>query len=325
MIGIFHEGTEAPWNLAMEEYLLEKAEEACFVVWRNEASVIVGRNQNTCAQINRPFVETQGIAVVRRLSGGGAVYHDLGNVNFTFIAPGRGKKPASFQEFTAPILEFLQELGVPAAFDGRNDLSLHGQKISGNAQYVRHGNLLHHGTLLFDTDLDTLEKALRVGDVKYQDRGIPSIRKRVTNIREHLPWPVSADAFMERLYGFIQKKMKARTVNLSLPDREAIERLAQERYRRWEWNYGASPPYNFHKVVKTPAGVLEVCLEVEKGIIHNARIFGDFFGCEDVEGLEAQLVGLRHDVRELTAFLQNFPVSLYIQGLFAHELAQALT
>lgn len=297
MIGIFHEGTDAPWNLAMEEYLLEKAEEPCFVVWRNAPSVIVGRNQNTCAQIKRAFVEARGIAVVRRLSGGGAVYHDLGNVNFTFIAPGRGRKPASFQEFTAPILEFLQELGVPATFDGRNDLNLHGRKISGNAQYVRRGHQLHHGTLLFDTDLDTLEEALHVGKVKYQDRGIPSIRQRVTNICEHMASPVSADAFMERLYAFIHKRMKACTINLSGPDHDAISTLAQARYRLWEWNYGASPPYNFHKVVKTAGGGLEVCLKVEKGMIQNVRIFGDFLGYRDLGEQEGQLLGLRHDAK----------------------------
>lgn len=324
MIGILNDQTDPAWNLAAEEYLLEKAEEPCFLLWRNREAVIVGRNQNTCAQINRPFVETRGIHVVRRLSGGGAVYHDLGNINFTFIEPGRGSEPTSFQDFTAPILHFLLNLGVPAAFDGRNDICVHGLKISGNAQYSRRGNLLHHGTLLFDTDLDTMEEALRVGDVKYSDRGIPSIRKRVTNLRDHLSADLSPEAFMHSLFEFIRKEKTSRVVNLSPCDCEAIDRLADRRYRLWEWNYGSSPPYNFHKVTKTHAGVLEVYLEVQCGVIQNARIFGDFFGSGEMADLESGLRGLRHDLQELAAHLETRSVQHYIQGIYPRQLAEAL-
>ncbi|MEJ5347649.1 MAG: lipoate--protein ligase [Desulfosoma sp.] len=324
MICLLHDSTDPAWNLAAEEYLLEKAEEPCFLLWRNCESVIVGRNQNTYAQINRTFVETRGIHVVRRLSGGGAVFHDLGNINFTFIVPGRGLKPVPFQELTAPVLEFLLDLGVSAAFDGRNDICVHGFKISGNAQYGRGDNLLHHGTLLFDTDLCTMEEALRVGNVKYRDRGIPSIRKRVTNIREHLAVDLSAEAFMHKLFEFIREKKSSRAVTLSASDCDAIDRLADSRYRLWEWNYGNSPAYNFQKVTKTPAGVLEVYLEVEEGVIQDARIFGDFFGSGAIGELESCLRGLRHDLQELAVYLETQPVQDYIQGISPRQLAEAL-
>ena len=251
MLCLLNNSTEPAWNLAAEEYLLNSSHEDCFMLWRNRSAVIVGCNQNTRAQVNAEFLEKYNTPVVRRLSGGGAVYHDLGNVNFTLIDVSGRDRQMDFRTYTRPILDFLNRIGVPAVFDGRNDLSLEGRKISGNAQYIHRGRILHHGTLLFDVDLEMLAEALLVDPSKFQDKAVDSIRQRVTNIRPHLPDSVSIEKFVEQLLLSVQESKNARRASFSEADRQAIESLADEKYRRWEWNFGHSPDYNFCKTTRT--------------------------------------------------------------------------
>jgi len=308
--------TDPALNLAAEEWLLANTATDVFMLWRNAQAVIVGRNQNTLSQIDEAFVRERGIPVVRRLTGGGAVFHDLGNVNFTFIALGEHSgREIDFGRFTRPIVDALAAMGVPCAFEGRNDLVIDGKKISGNAQHLARDRVLHHGTLLFAADMADLSGALRVHPSKYADKAVQSVRKRVTNIASHLPEPMDAAAFMHRLMELVSGGAARGDLALSPEEQAGVARLADDKYRSWEWNYGFSPRYGFTRTVRTPGGVLEVHLDVADGLIRAVRVFGDYFGRRDIGGLEALLAGCRHEREALAARLAGVPLGEYLRDV----------
>jgi lipoate-protein ligase A len=317
-------GTDPAENLAAEEWLLANAATDVFMLWRNARAVIVGRNQNTLSQIDEAFVRERGIPVVRRLTGGGAVFHDLGNVNFTFIALGQTGRDIDFGRFTRPIVAALGALGVACAFEGRNDLVIDGRKISGNAQHVAKDRVLHHGTLLYAADMADLSGALRVHPSKFSDKAVRSIPKRVTNIAAHLPEPLTVTEFMARLMAHVSAGAPLGSLGLDPDEEAAIARLAEEKYRAWEWNYGSSPRYGFTKTSRTPGGLVEVHLDVADGVIRDVRLFGDFFGIRDIAGLEALLRGCRHDRESLARCLADQPLGEYLRGVELPVLLECL-
>ena len=324
MLFMINEATEPAFNLAAEEYLLRHCGEDCCMLWQNHNAIIVGRNQNTRAQINPDFVARHGTTVVRRLSGGGTVYHDLGNVNFTFIKVRVARPAIDFQRFAQPILEQLQALGLAVALDGRNDLVLNGRKVSGNAQHIEGHKVLHHGTLLFDVDLDKLGESLRVDAAKYRDKAVASIRSRVTNLRPHLKEPRSVTDFMTDLLTGLRRRFSGREAVLTATDRGAIQALAEEKYAGWDWNFGHSPPYTLRKSTRISGGTVEVLLDVDRGIIRQARLFGDFFGVLEIAGLEQALIGCEHRADALTRRLAKIPVDDYLNGCNGKDLLDAL-
>lgn len=307
--------TDPAFNLAAEEWLLHTSTTDVFMLWRNARAVIVGRNQNTRAQIDEAYVRAHDIAVVRRLTGGGAVFHDLGNVNFTFIALRAGGRAIDFRPFTSRVVEALAAMGVTCAFSGRNDLVIDGQKISGNAQLVAKDRVLHHGTLLFAADMAGISGALRVDPSKYRDRAVKSVARRVTNIASHLPEPMAVTDFMERLMEHVSHGAALGDRTLSAPETAAVAELAERKYRTWQWNYGVSPGYGFTRTCRTPGGVVEVHLDVVEGTIRAARIFGEFFGCRDIADLEARLAGCRHDREALARRLADVPLGEYMRDV----------
>ncbi|EPR37134.1 lipoyltransferase and lipoate-protein ligase [Desulfovibrio sp. X2] len=323
---ILNPSTDPGFNLAAEEWLLSESDSEVFMLWRNASAVIVGRNQNTLSQIDEAFVRKRNIPVIRRLTGGGAVFHDLGNVNFTFIALNRGTEGLDFLRFTTPVMEALRAMGVDCAFDGRNDLVIGGRKFSGNAQHIAGNRVLHHGTLLFASEIADISGALRVDPAKYRDKAVKSVAKRVTNIASHLPEPMDVRTFMDRLMdnvsgnvaGTVADNGQGRTV-LAEEEMRAIEELAGRKYRTWEWNYGSSPDYGFTRSTRTPGGVVEVHMDVEAGTIRRIRLFGDYFGVRDVAGLEALLTGCRHDrqalAERLDGHLAEVPLDDYLRGV----------
>ena len=238
MIKIVNENTDPRINLAVEEYALNYLDprEDYAILWQNEPAVIIGRNQNTVAEVNAPYIKEHGIHVVRRLSGGGAVYHDFGNLNFTFIVDADKTVVSNFEYFTKPVIEALASLGVKAEFSGRNDITIDGQKFSGNAQYWSKDRLLHHGTILYNSDLSVVQEALNVKLDKIQSKGVKSVRSRVTNIFPHLPKPITIDEFKETLWRFQIPGDKAE--GMSLPKGWAIIRSSA--LCKVGWN-GASP------------------------------------------------------------------------------------
>lgn len=305
-------------NLALEEYVLRNAQTAedLLVFYINEPSIIIGRHQNTVEEINIQYVEQHGIHVVRRLSGGGAVYHDLGNLNFSFITRADPGNFRNFKKFTDPVIDGLKKLGVPAELSGRNDILVEGRKVSGNAQYVSKGRMASHGTLLFNTDLSHVAEALNVRGDKITSKGIKSVRSRVANISEFLTQPMDIEDF--RLYllaHLFEGAAEVPAYPMTEEDWDAVRQLANERYRKWEWNYGHSPDFNVQKRQRFPFGEIDARLDVEKGIIRSIKFYGDFFAETEPDDLEKALCGTRYNREDLTRALQGVDIERYFAGL----------
>lgn len=312
---IHHHHTDPAFNLAAEEWLLHNTDEDIFMLWRNRKAVIVGRNQNTASEIDEAFVRDNGIPVIRRMTGGGAVFHDLGNVNFSFIQIGNQSRQLDFHRFTAPILEALQAMGVDCRFEGRNDLVIDGMKFSGNAQLIEKDRVLHHGTLLFSAQMADLSGALRANPAKFEDKAVKSVQKRVTNISSHLPEPMDVEAFITRVMDVVSGGASGDALGLRPEEEAGIKELKQAKYGTWEWNFGASPDYGFTRCKKTPGGLVEVHLDVHQGRIRDARIFGDFFGVRPVGELEALLCDRRHERGEIRDALEGESMEEFIRGV----------
>jgi len=307
------------YNLALEEYLYRSVNEGhpgYFLLWQNAPSIIVGRFQNTAQEVNRPFVEERGIHVVRRISGGGAVYHDLGNVNYSFIVPNDEGTPFDFARHARPVIDALAKLGVEAESGGRNDLLIDGRKFSGSAQHMDRRRLLHHGTLLFDSDLSILEQALSVDEEKFTSKGFKSVRSRVTNILPMLTEPISVEEFIDALRGALSG---TETYSLDETQRTEIRRLRDEKYATWEWNWGASPEFTERKARRFPWGKVEALLNVKEGVIRQARFYGDYFGTENREEIERLLEGRVYKEDALREALEGFPLERSFKGAGTEE------
>ncbi len=310
MLHIVNSNTDPCFNLALEEYFLKQSPvpDDLVILWQNRPTVVIGRNQNADVEINAPFIADSNIQVVRRLSGGGAVYHDLGNLNFTFITNLAGIGHNNFSHFTLPIIAALAKLGITAEFTGRNDLTIDGQKFSGNAQYIHRDRLLHHGTLLFDTDMAILAQALSGSDAKHSKPAVASVRSKVTTIRQHLPPAIMLAEFETALLKaiFASEAESYRCYELSTADRQAIETLAEKRYRDPEWTYGKLPLYS-HNTKKTFAGgSVQVLLNVQNNSLSQCKICGDFFATGDMEELTGSLLGEPYQSDSLAKIIENW-------------------
>lgn len=320
-------------NLAIEHFLLQEmpVEEPILLFYINEPSIIIGRNQNTIEEINREYVEQQGIHVVRRLSGGGAVYHDLGNLNFSFIMPDDGNSFRDFAKVTKPIIQALHELGVSGAeLKGRNDLVIDGMKFSGNAMYATNGRMFAHGTIMFDSDINEVVNALKVKKDKIESKGIKSIRSRVTNIKPFLPkekQTMTTDEFREaillKIFG-VDSMKEVNTYILKEEDWQKINEISKEYYRNWDWNYGKSPDFNFSRQKRFPIGSIEVHLNVSNGLIEEVKIFGDFFGLGNIEDVENALIGKRYDKDILNEVVKTIDVKKYFGAIESDDLLALL-
>lgn len=310
--------TDPYFNLAAEEYFLKNFQEDFFMLWRSQPSVVVGKHQNALAEINHEFVRKNQIPVARRLSGGGTVFHDPGNVNFTFIRSVEKISEVNFKVFTVPVVNALKKLGVEAYTTGRNDLLIDGKKISGNAEHVHKNRVLHHGTLLFDSHLEALKGALKVDLSRFEDKAVQSNRSEVTNISDYLPDPVSVGEFTEFLFGEIRQNYpEFQVYELSADDLEAINGLRDQKYRTWEWIFGYSPRYRFNNKVDTANGEILISLLVEKGLISEVSVSGEIEP-QIAQRITDLLVGRRHWYTELLNLSQlyPFPVDNLIKDLF---------
>lgn len=295
MLNIFSPSHQAPFNIALEEYILKNFDEDCFLLYINEPCIIVGRFQNTIAEINYPWVQEHMIPVVRRLTGGGTVFHDLGNLNFSFIMNGE-EDVGGFAKYTAPVLHVLNDLGVPARLEGRNDLTINGLKFSGNAKLVQSGKTLQHGTILFSSRVESLAQALKVNPLKFSDKAVKSVRARVTNVVDFLDQSMSLSDFIPLVRNKVHSMYPdSRDYFLSTKDKEAVLALVKSKYDCWDWNYGKSPQYNLANAIRSIGGTIELYLDVSHGIITSLRIFGDFFCGRDIQDLERVFSGIAHD------------------------------
>ena len=319
--------TDPAFNLAAEQYVFDALprDRAYFMLWQNDNAIIVGKYQNTFAEINEAYVKEHGIRVVRRLSGGGAVYHDLGNLNFTFIADAGTLSTLNFTIFCEPVIRTLAKFGVTAEVNGRNDMTIDGRKFSGNSQYLKQGRIMHHGTILFDSDLSVVSNALQVDESKFQSKASKSVRSRVTNVAAYLPTPVSLPEFRSALLADIAQSAGGEAYVFSASDLAAIEKLRAERYGTWEWNYGFSPACTIERRARIEGcGTVEVRIGVSGGHISEMYFYGDFFSVSEPEQLSARFVGLSPDAQGYKKALQGIDVSQYIVGLTNEALMQLL-
>ncbi|MDW4511301.1 lipoate--protein ligase [Priestia megaterium] len=314
-------------NLAIEEYALKHLDinETYLLFYINEPSIIIGKNQNTIEEINTKYVEDQQINVVRRLSGGGAVYHDKGNLNFSFITKDDGNSFHNFKKFTEPVVEALKKLGVNAELSGRNDLMAEGRKISGNAQFSTKGRMFSHGTLLFDSEIENVVSALKVKKDKIESKGIKSIRNRVANISEFLEQKVTVEEFREMLLRYIfDGEENITEYKLTEKDWETIHQISKERYQSWDWNYGKSPKFNLQHSHRFPVGQIDVRLEVNKGKIDACTIYGDFFGVGDVQEVQEKLTGVRYEKASIEQALEDIDIPHYFGNITKEEFVELI-
>lgn len=324
MIFVDNKGIHDPRiNLAIEEYLLKTMDvekEPVLLFYINQPSIIIGKNQNTIEEINTDYVEDNGIIVVRRLSGGGAVYHDLGNLNFSFITNDDGDSFMNYKKFTQPVVDALAKMGVNAELSGRNDILAEGRKVSGNAQFSTKGRMFSHGTLMFDTEIDAVVSALKVKKDKIESKGIKSIRSRVANISEFLKEQMTVEEFrLEILKSIFGGEENIRYYELTEDDWANIHKLSEERYQTWEWNFGKSPRFNIQKTHRFPTGGIDIRLEVNHGVMEEVHIFGDFFGVGDMADIEQRLVGTNYDRAAIAKALADIDIPTYFGGISTED------
>ncbi|APQ77292.1 lipoate--protein ligase [Clostridium botulinum] len=321
---LVNKSTNPFFNLALEEYLLKNVDikEDYFILWQNEPTIVIGKHQNTLKEINMNFVKDNNINVVRRNSGGGAVYHDLGNINFTFITKYDEKHLLDFKTFTNPVVYSLGKLNVKAELSGRNDILIDGRKISGNSQHIYKDRFLHHGTLLFNSELENLVKALNVDNDKILSKGIESIKSRVTNIKEHVKEDIFMEEFKEILIEniFIWNKSSLKEYNLTSDHINEIEKLMKEKYMTWQWNYGESPEFNYRNSKRFQGGKLEVLLNIVEGHINECKIYGDFLGLMDVSEIEKRIIGIKYGEEYIDEFLREIDIKKYFGTLCFDEI-----
>ncbi len=319
--------TDVYTNLAIDEYFLIHKPMQLFTLWINDNCIVLGKNQNSYKEINRQFVNDNNIKVVRRLTGGGAVFHDLGNLNFTFIEPNATKHFLDFKKFLTPIIKALKTIGVEATVSGRNDILIDHKKFSGNAQYLHQGWLLHHGTIMFSVSISDVMQALNVNPLKIKTKGISSIKSRVTNIKEHLKQDISIDEFKQVLINEMFKQFPMmKEYELTSEDKVKIKQLRDSKYATWEHNFGKNPDYQINHTTYIPAvGIIDIYLNIKNSIITNVKIYGDFFAKKSLDEIEKILENTRYE--KVTIFnklleINNF--NDYFNNLTPKELVELI-
>ena len=320
--------TDPAFNLAAEEYIFEDLpkDRTYFMLWQNDNAIIIGKYQNTIFEINEKAVKENGIKVVRRLSGGGAVYHDLGNINFTFIADAADMDKINFSFFCEPIVRCLDGIGIKAEINGRNDITIDGRKFSGNSQYIKAGRVMHHGTIMFSSNLDMVNKVLTVDDGKLESKGIKSVRSRVTNISEYLNLPISIEQFKEILIREITKDLDSEEYIFNEKEIAEIEKLKKDRYDTWEWNYGRSPECTYMRKKRIPGvGKIEAYISSDRGIIKSVEFKGDFFSASDPKELAEILKEKKAEREEIEKTVSGIDLSTYFKGIEKEDFINLIT
>ncbi|MCG1011041.1 lipoate--protein ligase [Tepidanaerobacter sp. GT38] len=325
MLYINNESNDPYFNMALDEYVVKHLNPSndYFYFYQNRPSVIIGRNQNAIEEVNLEYVKNNDIIVVRRMSGGGAVYHDMGNINFSFVVDYRKEDFNSIERFAKAIVKALGKFGIDAEFSGRNDITIDGKKFSGNAQYVTKNRILHHGTLLFDSDLSVLSKALNVKPEKIKSKGIKSVKSRVTNIKDYLPDKnVTVSQFKEMLLKFVfeVEGKELQEYNLTPKDIEQIMDLRNKKYSTWEWNVGSSPEFDLIRSARFNGGEVQVHMNVKDGIISDIKFYGDFMSIRDVSEVEEKLRGQRFKQEDIKDVLSKIDVKEYFGFISLEEI-----
>jgi lipoate---protein ligase len=308
MLAVVQASNNPFFNIAAEDFLLHDRNEDFLILSVNDPSIIIGKHQVAHREVNARLTGEDGIPVLRRISGGGTVYHDRGNLNFAFIRQSEKGKQVDFRFYTKPVIEFLSSLGITAIFEGKNDLTVDGLKISGNAEHVFRERVLHHGTLLFDTSPESMKRYLKPDSGNYNTHGVPSNRTSVTNLKGKTGGIDTMEQFMEAMNSYFKSSIPGlQPFDFTTEEIVKINNLSESKYKRWEWNWGYGPPYEFATVLDL-SGRSHCCrFLVKEGIIRESDISGST-GLKSVAG---SLIGCRHMYQDILKVFrsQNFPVS----------------
>ncbi|AEF25398.1 lipoate--protein ligase [Streptococcus parauberis] len=324
---IVNKSNNPAYNIALEAYAFREltSEDEIFILWINEPAIIIGKHQNTIQEINKEYTDEHGIHVVRRLSGGGAVYHDLNNLNYTIISNKSEEGAFDFKTFSQPVIATLADLGVKAEFTGRNDLEIDGKKFCGNAQAYYKGRMMHHGCLLFDVDMSVLGDVLKVSKDKIESKGIKSVRARVTNILNELPEKITVNEFSDKILEKMKETYPDMTEYvLSEDELVKIQESADTQFGTWDWTYGKAPEYTIERNVRYPAGKINTFANVQQSVIKNIKIYGDFFGIKDVEDIEKILIGTKYEYKDVLEKLKTIDTAQYFSRITVEEIAKAI-
>jgi len=327
MLYIESPSIDPAFNLALEQYIFDSLDKSniYFMLWQNDNAIIVGKNQNTIEGINSDYIKEHHIKVIRRLSGGGTVYHDLGNLNYTFVVDAEQPSVMDLKKFGHIVAQALNQIGILAVVSGRNDILINGRKFSGNAQYVKDGRIMHHGTLMFDSNLSVLSNALKVSQSKIVSKGVKSIKSSVTNIYKHLPIPMTLAEFKGHLLSCLFTDAGISSYSLTPEDIRAVTELKQKVYDTWEWNYGYSTQYEIRKKRRFEGcGELQLSMNVSEGIIRDLIVYGDYFGLQDSSDLSSLLTGIKVCEEDLRFALNNTDVGQYFSGMNTTEFINFL-
>lgn len=324
---IVNNSNDPAYNIALEAYAFKELTDIdeIFILWINEPAIIIGKHQNAIQEINKEYTDEHGIHVVRRLSGGGAVYHDLNNLNYTIISNKSEEGAFDFKTFSKPVIDTLSTLGVEANFTGRNDLEIDGKKICGNAQAYAKGRMMHHGCLLFDVDMTVLGQALKVSKDKIESKGVKSVRARVTNINNELPEKMTVLDFKEAILNQMKKEYPDMDEYILSEDELArIQEIRDSQFATWDWTFGATPEYTVERSVRYPAGKITSYIKTEKSVIESIKIYGDFFGIGDVSDIEQLLIGTRYEYLDVLEKLKTVDTTHYFSRMTTEEVAKAI-
>ncbi|MEG1981263.1 MAG: lipoate--protein ligase [Clostridia bacterium] len=318
---IVNKNTSPYFNLACEEYLLKSQNDSCVMLWRNEKSVIVGRNQNTILEINKSYCDTNNIKVVRRLSGGGAVFHDMGNVNYTLISKRKKENVTSFKDNSLAVIDFLKsQYNISALNEGRNDIKIEGNKICGMAECVFEDRLLFHCCILFNGSIKDLALALKPKKIKAKTFAVKSVKAKVKNIASFVENVSTADFFDSFVEYLLKINNLEKPYYLSDKEIAEIEKLAEEKYKKDSWNYNENVKFNYKNSVKLQNGIVEISLSLKDDVIEKACISGDFFGTSDISQIETSLVGVKFDAQKIAKTLSKFNISNYITSATINDI-----
>lgn len=325
MIYVENNSLDPFFNFALECYLINELDisDEYFMFWRTEPTLMIGKHQNTLEEINKDYVKEKNIHVVRRISGGGTIYTDPNGWQFSFIVKNKQSRDIDFSTYTTPVIKALNELGVKAELSGRNDILINGKKISGNAQYSNNNCLLHHGSILFNTDLDELVRSITVSDEKIVSKGIKSVRERVTNVADNLDKKISTIEFRDLMVSYLLKDAKG-TYKLNEKDILRVKEIADSKFRTWEWNYGKSPEFNITKSKRFSGGKVEFKLNVKNGYIEQCTIFGDFFSKGDVRIVADSLIGCPYKEEDIRAKLDEIRAADFFHMVTIDELVSCI-
>lgn len=294
------------YNLAAEEYLLKESNHEFLMLYINDPSIIIGKHQNTYAEINLDFVKNNNIRIARRISGGGTVWHDHGNLNFSFIVTGSEGDLVNFRKYASPILDVLLQIGLHAAFKGKNSITINDLKVSGNAEHIYKNRVLHHGTLLFNSDLSSLREALRINPLNYHDRAVKSIRSQTANISDFLIKNMGIREFSDEILKYIMLlHPDSEIYTLTSSEHQAIQQLAKNKYSTWEWNFGYSPDYIFERKVEISGHEIGIYFQVKKGFITEIKLSGYFFQKSSGKKLEYLLLQKKHEENVISEILNQ--------------------